>query len=466
MVANAAEAFESWRTMSLAKRAELFFRDPRAASTPIARTSPGSSTAEHGKVLSDAMGEVARGLEVIEFACGIPTLAQGRLLRAGLDRGSTSTRSASRSASSPGITPFNFPAMVPMWMWAPARRVRQLLRPQAVREGSLRVAAHRGAAQGGRASPTASSTSSTATRSPSTRCSSTRTSRRSAFVGSTPIARYIYETGTKHGKRVQALGGAKNHMIVLPDADIDMAADAAVSAGYGSAGERCMAVSVVVAVGDVADPLVAGDQGAAPEGQGRRRPRARVRDGAARDPRASRQGRLVPRLGRRPGRDGRRRRPRDGTRGRRLLPRRLAARQRDARRWTPTATRSSGRCSPSCAPATYDEAVGLVNDNPYGNGVALFTRDGGAARQFQFDVEAGMVGHQRPDPGAGRLLLVRRLEGVALRRLARVRARVDPLLHARQGRHVPVARPGHEHGRPRLPADALDERGNRLARHR
>ena len=225
-----------------------------------------------------------------------------------------------------------------------------------------------------------------------------------SFVGSTPIARYIYETGTRHGKRVQALGGAKNHMIVLPDADIEMAADAAVSAAYGSAGERCMAVSVVVAVGDAADPLVAAIK--------ERLPKITVGDGM--DP-ASEMGPLVTRehrdkvagyldSGAAQGAKVDRRRPRDGARGRRLLPRRLAARRGHDRRWTRTATRSSGRCCRRLRVGTYDEALKLINDNPYGNGTAIFTRDGGVARQFQFDVNGGHGRDQRADPGAGRLL--------------------------------------------------------------
>ena len=247
-------------------------------------------TAEHGKVLSDAMGEVARGLEVIEFACGIPTLVKGGFSE------QASTGIDVYSIRQPlgvvaGITPFNFPAMVPMWMWAPAIACgncfilkpsekdpsASLLTAELLTEAGLPAGVfnvvhgdkdavdalleHRGVAA-------------------------------VSFVGSTPIARYIYETGTKHGKRVQALGGAKNHMIVLPDADVEMAADAAVSAGYGSAGERCMAVSVVVAVGDVGRPARRGDQGAAAERQGRGRHRAGERDGPARHPRAPRQGRV------------------------------------------------------------------------------------------------------------------------------------------------------------------------------
>src|SRR5216684_7380238 len=252
-VQAAKEAFESWRAMSLSKRTAIFFQIRELVherQEDIARI----LTAEHGKVLSDAMGEVARGLEVIEYCCGIPTLLKGEFSE------QASTGIDVYSIRQPlgvvaGITPFNFPAMVPMWMWGPALAcgntfllkpsekdpsasllVAELLKQAGVPDGVFTVV------QGDKVAvdrllehPDVSAVS---------------------FVGSTPIAKYVYETGTKAGKRVQALAGAKNHMIVLPDADVDMAADAAVSAGYGSAGERCMAVSVVVAVGDVADPLV------------------------------------------------------------------------------------------------------------------------------------------------------------------------------------------------------------------
>ena len=220
-----------------------------------ARRSRRYLTAEHGKVPSDALGEIARGLENLEFACGIPNLLKGGFTEQ-VSTGVDVYQIRQPLGVVAGITPFNFPAMVPMWMFATAIATRQHVHPQAVGEGPVRVELPRRAARTRPASRTASSTSSTATRSRSTRSSTTRTSPPSRSSGSTPIARYIYETGTKAGKRVQALGGAKNHMIVLPDADIDMAADAAVSAGYGSAGERCMAIATIVAVGDVADPLV------------------------------------------------------------------------------------------------------------------------------------------------------------------------------------------------------------------
>src|SRR2546427_2485536 len=252
-VQTAREAFESWRAMSLSKRTAIFFQIRELVHErheEIARI----LTAEHGKVLPDAMGEVARGLEVIEFCCGIPELLKGGFTE------QASTGIDVYSIRQPlgvcaGITPFNFPAMVPMWMWAPALAcgntfvlkpsekdpsasvyTAELLKEAGVPDGVFNVVhGDKVAVDAILEHPDVAAVS---------------------FVGSTPIARYVYETGTSNGKRMQALGGAKNHMIVLPDADIDMAADAAVSAGYGSAGERCMAVSMPVAVGDVADPLI------------------------------------------------------------------------------------------------------------------------------------------------------------------------------------------------------------------
>ena len=393
-VQNAAEAWESWRTTSLAKRAELFFRIRELFHThreDLAKL----LTAEHGKVLSDAMGEVARGLEVIEFACGIPTLIKGEFSE------QASTGIDVYSIRQPlgvvaGITPFNFPAMVPMWMWAPAIAsgncfilkpsekdpsasllTAELLKEAGLPDGVFNVVhGDKVAVDALLGHPGVAAVS---------------------FVGSTPIARYIYETGTKHGKRVQALGGVKNHMIVLPDADVDMAADAAVSAGYGSAGERCMAVSVLVAVGDVADPLVAAIK--------ERLPKVKVGNGLEPD---SEMGPLVTRehrdkvasyieSGSEQGAtlvaDGRESAP-DGDGfflGVSLLDN--VTTEMDAYR-----DEIFGPVLSVVRAETYDEALGLVNDNPYGNGVALFTRDGGVARQFQFDVTAGMVGINVPIP--------------------------------------------------------------------
>src|SRR5712691_1248052 len=252
-VQAAKRAFESWRAMSLSKRTAIFFQIRELVherQEDIGRI----LTAEHGKVLSDAKGEVARGLEVIEYCCGIPELLKGDFSEqasSGIDV--YSIRQPLGVVG--GITPFNFPAMVPMWMWAPAiacgntfilkpsekdpstsNYVAELLKEAGVPDGVFNVVhGDKVAVDAVLEHPDIVAVS---------------------FVGSTPIAKYVYETATRNHKRCQALGGAKNHMIVLPDADIEMAADAAVSAGYGSAGERCMAVSMVVAVGHAADELV------------------------------------------------------------------------------------------------------------------------------------------------------------------------------------------------------------------
>src|SRR5438445_7360150 len=253
-VQAAKAAFATWRRVSLARRAELFFRIRELLHERREEVAK-LLTQEHGKVLSDATGEVTRGLEVIEFCCGIPTLLKSEYSE------QASTGIDVYSIRQPlgvvaGITPFNFPVMVPMWMWAPALAcgntfvlkpsekdpsasiwTAELLKEAGVPDGVFNVVhGDKVAVDAVLEHPDISAVS---------------------FVGSTPIAKYVYETATSRGKRCQALGGAKNHMIVLPDADIDMAADAAVSAGYGSAGERCMAVSMIVAVGDVADPLIA-----------------------------------------------------------------------------------------------------------------------------------------------------------------------------------------------------------------
>jgi malonate-semialdehyde dehydrogenase (acetylating)/methylmalonate-semialdehyde dehydrogenase len=295
-----------------------------------------------------------------------------------------------------GITPFNFPTMVPMWMWAPALAcgntfvlkpsekdpsasvyTAELLKEAGVPDGVFNVVhGDKVAVDAILEHPEIAAVS---------------------FVGSTPIARYVYETGTSHGKRVQALGGAKNHMIVLPDADIDMAADAAVSAGYGSAGERCMAVSMLVAVGHAGDELV----GAIKE----RLPKVKVGDGMQPD---SEMGPLVTRehrdkvasyidKGRDAGAtvvtDGRETAPDGGGffLGVTLLD--DVKPEMDVYK-----DEIFGPVLGVTRVGTYDEAVRLVNENPYGNGVAIFTRDGGVARQFQFDVNVGMVGINVPIP--------------------------------------------------------------------
>jgi len=392
-VQAAKAAYPAWRAVSLARRAELFFAIREllhARREEVARL----LTAEHGKVLSDALGEVTRGLEVVEFCCGIPTLLKSEYSE------QASTGIDVYSIRQPlgvvaGITPFNFPAMVPMWMWAPALATgntfvlkpsekdpsaslwtAELLKEAGVPDGVFNVVmGDKVAVDAVLEHPDIAAVS---------------------FVGSTPIARYVYETATARGKRCQALGGAKNHMIVLPDADVDMAADAAVSAAYGSAGERCMAVSQVVAVGDVAEPLIAAIE--------ERIPKVKVGDGL--DP-SSEMGPLVTREHRDrvasyvegaagegakvlvDGRDGA---PEDGFF---LKPSLLDDVKPGTRAYD---DEIFGPVLGITRVATYEEAVRLVNDNPYGNGTAIFTRDGGAARRFQFEVQAGMVGINVPIP--------------------------------------------------------------------
>ncbi|HEY2940539.1 MAG TPA: CoA-acylating methylmalonate-semialdehyde dehydrogenase [Gaiellaceae bacterium] len=393
-VQAARRAFESWRTVSLSRRTELFFRIRRLVDEhreDIARI----LTLEHGKVLSDAKGEVARGLEVIEFCCGIPELLKGGYSE------QASTGIDVYSIRQPlgvvaGITPFNFPAMVPMWMWAPAIAcgntfvlkpsekdpsasmfTAELLKEAGLPDGVFNVVhGDKVAVDSILEHPGVVAVS---------------------FVGSTPIARYVYETGTSHGKRVQALGGAKNHMIVLPDADIEMAADAAVSAGYGSAGERCMAVSMLVAVGDAGDELVGAIKA--------RLPKVKVGNGLEAD---SEMGPLVTREHRdkvasyieKGGEEG----ATIVTDGRETAPDGggffLGVTLLDDVKPEMDVYKDEifGPVLGVTRVDTYDEAVKLVNENPYGNGVALFTRDGGVARQFQFDVNVGMVGINVPIP--------------------------------------------------------------------
>jgi malonate-semialdehyde dehydrogenase (acetylating)/methylmalonate-semialdehyde dehydrogenase len=393
-VASAAAAFPAWRALSVSRRAELFFRVRQLLDEhrdDIARI----LTREHGKVHTDALGEVARGLEVVEYACGIPSLIKGEFSE------QASTGIDVYSIRQPlgvvaGITPFNFPAMVPMWMWGPALAcgntfvlkpsekdpsaalyVAELLKEAGIPDGVFNVI------QGDKVAVDA------LLEHPGVAAVS--------FVGSTPIARYVYESGTKAGKRVQALAGAKNHMIVLPDADIDMAADAAVSAGYGSAGERCMAVSVVVAVADVADPLVeaireravkitVGD-GSSPDsemgplitGVHRDKVASYLDSGSAQGAKVVLDGRETA-----PGGDG-------FFLGVSLLDE--VTPEMDCYR-----DEIFGPVLSVVRVDTYDEAMKLVNENPWGNGTAIFTRDGGVARQFQFDAQAGMVGINVPIP--------------------------------------------------------------------
>ena len=395
-VAAAKAAFPAWRATSLSKRTDIMFRVRNLVERHREEIAA-FLTAEHGKVPSDALGEVARGLENLEFATGIPHLLKGGFT----EQASTGVdvfQIRQPLGVVAGITPFNFPAMVPMWMFGnaiacgntfvlkPSEKdpsasvfMAELLHEAGIPDGVFNVVhGDKVAVDAILEHPDIAAVS---------------------FVGSTPIARYIYETGTKNGKRVQALGGAKNHMIVLPDADIDMAADAAVSAGYGSAGERCMAIASIVAVGDVADPLVAAIKARLPK----------VKVGPGSDPTAE-MGPLVTRQhrdkvasyldssaeqGATVVADGRQHPLYDESEGFFLGVSLIddVTPDMDAYRdeiFGPVLTVLRVR--------TYDEAVRLVNDNPYGNGTAIFTRDGGAARQFQFEVNAGMVGINVPIP--------------------------------------------------------------------
>jgi malonate-semialdehyde dehydrogenase (acetylating)/methylmalonate-semialdehyde dehydrogenase len=394
VVAAAKKAAEGWREASLSKRTAVMFafreilaarRDELAALI----------TDEHGKVLSDAAGEVQRGIEVVEYACGV-----GTLLRSGFAE-NVSTGVDSYAIRQPlgvvgVISPFNFPAMVPLWFLpiavaagnavvlkpsekdpSAAVKLAEWFHEAGLPEGVFNVVhGDKEAVDALLDHPDVKSIS---------------------FVGSTPIARYVYERGTAAGKRVQALGGAKNHMVVLPDADIDLTADAAVSAGFGSAGERCMAISVVVAVGDVADPLV--DAIAA------RLPKLRIGDGTDPD---SEMGPLITRehrdkvasyvgQGVEAGAvavvDGREADvPSDGFfLGTTLL-------DRVSPDMTVYTDEIFGPVLCVVRSETYDEGLDLINRNQFANGTAIFTRDGGAARQFQFDVEVGMVGVNVPIP--------------------------------------------------------------------
>src|SRR5437588_5430031 len=392
-VQTAKEAFPAWRALSLSRRTELFFRIRdlvHERRDEIARI----LTSEHGKVFSDAKGEVTRGLEVIEFCCGLPQLLKGGFSE------QASTGIDVYSIRQPlgvvgGITPFNFPAMVPMWMWAPALACGNtfVLKPSE-KDPSASILAAELLAEAG--VPDGVFNVVHGDKVAVDALLGHRDISAISFVGSTPIAKYVYETATRNGKRCQALGGAKNHMIVLPDADIDMAADAAVSAGYGSAGERCMAVSMIVAVGHAADELV----GAIKD----RIPKIKVGDGMDSDaemgPLITREHRdrvasyveNAPQEGASVVVDGRAGAP-DG--GGFLAPSLLDNVMPGSKAYD---DEIFGPVLGITRVDTYDEAVRLVNENPYGNGTAIFTRDGGVARRFQFDVQAGMVGVNVPIP--------------------------------------------------------------------
>jgi malonate-semialdehyde dehydrogenase (acetylating)/methylmalonate-semialdehyde dehydrogenase len=393
-VASATAAAAQWRHASLSKRAAVLFtfRELLHARAPELAA---VITAEHGKVLSDAEGEIARGLENVEFAAGVPNLLKGGFSEqaaSGVDV--FSIRQPLGVVA--GITPFNFPAMVPLWMCAnaiacgnafilkPSEKdpsaalfLARLWQEAGLPDGVFTVVhGDKVAVDAILEHPGISAVS---------------------FVGSTPIAKYIYERGTANGKRVQALGGAKNHALVLPDADIEMAADAVVSAAYGAAGERCMALSVAVAVGEVAQPLV--------DAIAVRLPKLTVGDGA--QP-GTDMGPLITAAHRdkvaeyiEAGESAGAAVVVDGRIG--DLPSEgffLGTTLLD--HVTPQMTVYTdeifGPVLSVVRVDTYEEGLALINANQYANGTAIFTRDGGAARQFQYDVEVGMVGINVPIP--------------------------------------------------------------------
>ena len=391
----ATRAQAEWRNASLAKRVQVLFAFREilnARKEEVARL----ITAEHGKVLSDALGEVTRGLEVVEFACGIP-----HLLKGSYSEGASTSIDVYSIRQPLGvsaiISPFNFPAMVPMWFFpiaiaagnaviikpsekdpSPVNLIAEFWKEAGLPDGVFsvvhgdKVAVDRLLEHPGIASI--------------------------SFVGSTPIARYIYETGTKNGKRVQALGGAKNHMLVLPDADLDLAADAAVNAGFGSAGERCMAISALVAVEPVADALI--------KKISERMAKLKTGDGTQgsdmgplvtavhRDKVASyvdagvREGAALVVDGRNPKIDG-------AAEGFWLGPTLFD-------RVTPEMSIYTdeifGPVLSVIRVQSYDEGLALINKHQYGNGTAIFTNDGGAARRFQNEVQVGMIGINVPIP--------------------------------------------------------------------
>jgi malonate-semialdehyde dehydrogenase (acetylating)/methylmalonate-semialdehyde dehydrogenase len=394
-VASAAAAFPAWRDLSLARRQAIVFKFRELLDARKGELAE-IITAEHGKVLSDALGEISRGQEVVEFATSLAHHLKGEYSEAvstGVDVYSTRQPLGVVAV----ISPFNFPAMVPMWFFpiAIAAGNTVVLKPSekdpsaAVWLGELWKEAglpdgvftvlhgDKQAVDGLLTHPDVQAVS---------------------FVGSTPIARYVYETGAVHGKRVQALGGAKNHMLVLPDADLDLVADSAVNAGFGSAGERCMAISVVVAVGPVANDLVAKITERVSTlriGDGRR--------GCDMGPLVTREHRdrvasyidIAEQDGANVVIDGRDVHPDGAADGFWLGPTLIDNVPTTSRVYT---DEIFGPVLSVVRVDTYEEGVHLINDGAFGNGTAIFTNDGGAARRFQKEVKVGMIGVNVPIP--------------------------------------------------------------------
>ncbi len=395
-VAAAKAAFPAWRDTPPVRRARILarFRELLEANRDsLARL----VSEEHGKTLPDAAGSVQRGIEVVEFVCGAPHLLKGERAE-DVGRGIDTHSALQPLGVCAGITPFNFPAMVPLWMFPVAiacgntfvlkpsekvpstsLRLAQLFQEAGLPDGVLNVVpGDREAVDALLAHPDVAAVS---------------------FVGSTPVARHVYETGTRNGKRVQALGGAKNHAVVLPDADLAFTADALVGAAYGSAGERCMAISAVVAVGAAGDPLVAAIAERAeklPVGPGTAR-------GVEMGPviTAAHRERIVGLVGAGVAEgarlvvDGRKLRVPEGGKGFFVGPTLFD-------RVTPAMSiyreEIFGPVLVVLRAQTLDEALEVVNRNPYGNGTAVFTRSGAAAQRFARDVQVGMVGVNVPIP--------------------------------------------------------------------
>jgi malonate-semialdehyde dehydrogenase (acetylating)/methylmalonate-semialdehyde dehydrogenase len=395
-VAAAAAAWRNWRNASLTTRANVLFAFRELLNQRKSELAA-IVTAEHGKVLSDAAGEVQRALESVEYACGIPQLLKGDFSE------NASTKVDVYSIRQPLgvvgiISPFNFPAMVPLW-FAPnaiACGNAVVLKPSEKDPSAANFLAELWADAG---LPAGVFNVVHGDKVAVDRILDHPRVRAVSFVGSTPIARYVYGRGTGNGKRVQALGGAKNHMVVLPDADLDLAADAAVSAGFGSAGERCMAISVVVAVDPTGDELV-------------ERVRSRIaglhigdgrRPGCEMGPlvTAAHRDRVVSYLdtgvaeGATLAVDGRGHTVDGESGGFWLGPTLFDHVTPDMSVYT---DEIFGPVLSVVRVPSYDAAIELVNANPYGNGTAIFTNDGGAARRFQNEIEVGMVGVNVPIP--------------------------------------------------------------------
>jgi malonate-semialdehyde dehydrogenase (acetylating) / methylmalonate-semialdehyde dehydrogenase len=395
VVGAAQKAFEEWRGTSLAKRTQILFAFREILNARKEEVAA-LITAEHGKVLSDALGEVTRGQEVVEFACGIP-----HLLKGGYSEG-VSTEVDVYSIRQPLgvvaiISPFNFPAMVPMWFFpiAIAAGNTVVVKPSEKDPSAINLIAQMWKDAG---LPDGVFNVVHGDKVAVDRLIEHADVKSISFVGSTPIARYIYEKGTAQGKRIQALGGAKNHMLVLPDADLELAADAAVNAGFGSAGERCMAISVLVAVEPIADQII--------QKISERMAKLNTGDGT----KGADMGPLVTRVhrdkvasyieagvaqGAKLVVDGRNPKVNGESNGFWLGPTLFDGVDSSMSIYK---EEIFGPVLSVVRVKTYNEGVALINAHPYGNGTAIFTNDGGAARKFQNEIQVGMIGINVPIP--------------------------------------------------------------------